>query len=384
MGLRPSVIAAMHKYNVVLDTNIYRKNPSRSDLPFQALERLCRANIVKLHLPYVVEREFQTQQVEIYRKEFEKASSAIDSILRKGLSAVHASRVEAIRNELANATQPILSDVEAVIRVWAESIGAKFHPITEQQTLAAMESYFLGEPPLKAPKNREDIPDAFIFQTILAISADATPLVVVAEDEKIAQASESIPGGTTHRSLSSFIESAPIQAEILELDVIDNLATIASEIQKYEEMSNELSAYIRNKAGDKLVGKTIHSLSIPDDNNEATIESYNDPDDIEFDFNDLYYFGNGEFGLPFTFIAEVSAFYYIFKSDYYCLDEKKMPSVSDHNDHYFEAEENFEVNVFGLMKLSIDSSILKNISAESLEEHLTLEIDSIEVIGIIE
>ena len=59
----------MPKFNVVLDTNIYRKNPSRTDLPFQALERLCRKNIAKLHVPYVVEQEFQTQQVGLYKKE---------------------------------------------------------------------------------------------------------------------------------------------------------------------------------------------------------------------------------------------------------------------------------------------------------------------------
>jgi hypothetical protein len=47
----------MAKFNVVIDTNIYRSDPSRSDLVFRALERLCQADILKLHLPQIVERE---------------------------------------------------------------------------------------------------------------------------------------------------------------------------------------------------------------------------------------------------------------------------------------------------------------------------------------
>lgn len=373
----------MPKYNVVLDTNIYRKNPARSDLSFQALARLCQANIVKLHLPYVVEREFQTQQGEIYKKDIERASAGIDSILRKGVSADHASRLEAMRNELADVTQPILSDVEAAIRVWAESIGAKRHPITEQQAMAAMEAYFLGKPPLRAPKSREDIPDSFIFQTILSIALEAVPLVVIAEDEKIAQASKSVQGVMTHRSLSGFIESAEIQAEILELDVIDNLASIAKEIKKYEEGSYDFARCVRDDAGEKLIWKKISSPSIPDDNNEATIQLYYDPEDIDFDFDDLHYFGNGEFGLPFTFVVEVMAFYYVFKSDFYRIEERKVLHVSDHNEHYYEVEENFEINCYGIMKLSFNPEVLENISAESLGEFLDLEIDSIEIVGVI-
>lgn len=374
----------MPKYNVVLDTNIYRKDPSHSGLPFQALERLCKANIVKLHLPYIVEKEFQTQQLTNYSKDLDAALSAISSILRKKLSPFQVSRIEAIQTQLAAIKPSILNDVGSAFQNWATSIGVQRHPITEQQASAAMESYFSGLSPFKAPKIRDDIPDAFIFQIILSLSNEDLPLVVVDEDGKLAQASEALPDVTVHRSLSSFIESPLIQEDILHLDVIENITVIANKLEKYEESTTDLSSYINHHGGDEIIWRKIYSRSIADDNNEATISMYGDLSNIQLYFVLLHYFGNGEFGLPFGFTTTVNADYYIYKSDIYKLDEKNLPSLSDHNDHYFRAEEEFEVNVSGLMKLSIAIPELNYISAESLEESLTFEIDSIYKIEIIE
>ena len=72
--------------HIVLDTNIYRHNPSRDNLNFKAVEKLAAARWLKLHIPYVVEREFQTQQRKIYSKDLEKAKSGLSGLLRKQLS----------------------------------------------------------------------------------------------------------------------------------------------------------------------------------------------------------------------------------------------------------------------------------------------------------
>lgn len=367
----------------MLDTNIYRKCPSRSDLHFQALERLCKANIVQLHLPYIVEKEFQTQQIDLHKKDLDTAISAISSILRKNLTPELATRIDAIKIEL-NALKPnILIGAESDFQSWVALVGAHRHPITEELALAAMESYFSGNLPLKQPKIRDDIPDAFIFQTIQALATEAIPLFVIAEDGKIALASETLSNVTVHRSLSSFIESPAIQTDILHLSVFDNFTIVANEIEKYEKETGVLSDYIRYHGGDEILWKKIRSDSIPDDNNEATISTYSDPENVQFYFVLFHYFGNGEFGLPFGFATTIYADYYIYKPDYYCLDEKKLPSVSEHNEHYFRAEAEFEVNVSGLMKLTITPEALSNMSAKLLKSDLDFGIDSIYKIDIV-
>ena len=367
----------MPKFHVVLDTNIYRKNPSRSDLAFQALERLCKAGIMKLHLPYIVEREFQTQQLAQYKKELDAAISGLDAIIRKGLSPTALQSTTAIRESLTAATPSILDDAVSALTNWAESLGADRHPITEKQAIAAMESYFQGKLPLKAPKNRDDIPDSFIFQTLVHLAGTTKPLVVVAEDEKIAQAAETLQEVKVFRSLGEFIESPEIQAEILDLDASKNVPALAELLKQYEAENNEISHLLEYKGSDKLVWRKVHSHSIPDDNHEATITGHYNAEDIELDFEGLHYYGYGEFGLPFRFRTTVTISYYIFKADYYSLDDKKSPSVSDHNDHYYEAEDEVSVNVSGMMKLPFPPAEMKTLSAENIEEHITIEIDSV-------
>lgn len=375
-------IDAMSKFHVVLDTNIYRKSPKRTDLAFLALERLAKAGLIQLHLPYVVEREFQTQQMTQYKKEIDAALGGLESLVKKGLEASQLASVQGLIATLSGAAPTILTDVEQALPNWIASLGGKRHPITETQARAAMEAYFLGSAPLKAQKIRDDIPDSFIFQVIADLAKSGPALVVVAEDEKIAQASESLENVSVHRSLSAFIESKPIQTELLDLDIVKNLPALHEVIEDYEKQNAKIDILLRHEAGKSLVWKTVYSRSIPDDNHEATITGYYDPEDIELDFENLSYYGYGEFGLPFTFSSIVSVTYYIFKSDFYALDEKKMPSISDHNDHYFEAEDEIKINVSGIIKLSFDPEALKSLTADNVDEHMTIGIDSIDEISV--
>lgn len=372
----------MPKFHVVLDTNIYRKSPKRKDLAFLALERLAAAGLVEVHLPYVVEREFQTQQMAKYKKDIDVSVSGLESLVKKGLQASELTEVQSVLTKLTSLVPAILSDAEQALPQWLASIGGKRHPITETQAAAAMEAYFLGTAPLKAPKNRDDIPDSFIFQTIVGLAKSSQPLVVVAEDEKIAQASEALQGVSVHRSLGDFIESKEIQAELLDLDIVKNLSALSKVIEEYEKSDTQIEHHLRSKAGESLVWKKVYSRSIPDDNHEATITGYYEPEDIELDFEGLNYYGYGEFGLPFTFTSQVSVTYYIFKADYFTLHEKKMPSVSDHNDHYYEAEDDIEVVVCGVIKLSFDPTELTSLSLENVDEHMSISIDSIDDVSV--
>jgi PIN domain len=373
----------MLKFNVVLDTNIYRKNPARSDLPFQALERLCKAGVLCLHLPYVVEREFQTQQVLQYQQGITDSLKGLESIIRKGLPPAELTSVEGLRDSIKAVEPTVIAAAEVALVLWATAVSAKRHPITESVAQAAMEAYFQGHPPLTNPKSRDDIPDAFIFQTIKNIAMMEPPLIVVAEDKKLANASEKLPNVIVHNSLSTMIESPTIQTELLELDVVDSMEATTALLREYEEKNSELTAHLKRNGGEKLAWKTVVSPHIPDDNHEATITGCFDTNDIEFDFEDLYYFGAGKFGLPFSYRTTAYLTYYIFKLDYYSLDEDRMPSVTDHNDHYYEAEEELDVRVTGVLRVSFPPEEIKGLTLDTVENHIDFEIDSIDEIEVL-
>jgi hypothetical protein len=288
-----------------------------------------------------------------------------------------------LRDSIKVLEPSIITAAEAALISWATVVSAIRHPITESAAQAAMEAYFHGHPPLTNPKTRDDIPDAFIFQTIKDVSAIEPTLIVVAEDEKLANASRNLLGVVVHKSLAAMIESPPIQTELLELDVVDSMETTTALLRQYAEKFDELTAYLKRQSGENLVWKTVHSRYIPEDNHEATITGCFDTKDVEFNFEDFYYFGAGKFGLPFSYRTTAFVTYYIFKSDYYCLDEDRMPSVIDHNDHYYQAQEDLDVRVSGVLRISFPLEKVKGLTLDTVEDHIDFEIDSIDEIEVL-
>jgi len=370
--------------HVVLDTNIYRNNPDRTSLNFKAIEKLANAGLVKLHIPYIVEREFQTQQREIYSKDLTKALSGLSGLSRKQLSQDVLEKVNAIKASLEAESESILTDAEIQLIHWANSINANRYPLCLEQAHDALEAYFQGKPPFKQAKVREDIPDSFVVQAINKLHVGKHQIHVVADDKKVRDAFSQVDTVFTYKNLPEFIESVVIQNELKDLDLLSNLDAIEHAIESFENENNEISSNISNKIGEAIVWKSIEDSSIPDDNNEAIINGYDEAEYIELCFSELAYYGNGLFGIPFSVKIVVGAIYYIFKSDYYCMDSDRehVPSVSDHNDHYFEAEDEFEIIVKGTASIAIDRD---NIDLEEFSECVDYdsiaidEIDSIEL-----
>lgn len=363
----------MTKYRVVLDTNIYRSNPRRDNLPFSALSRLCKADVVQLFVPYIVLREFQTQQSTQGKKQLAALVSAARSLGNQpGTPEDLSPQLAQLIDQLTAREAEIASGTEEYFLGWIKDNKANVVDLSASQAQSAMEAYFVGDTPLKEPKVRNDIPDALIFQAVRELAA--SPLTFVCEDEKLRNACASIAGVTVFSSLPAFIESAGVQDEIKELDVIQKIGPIVDAMEKFEEETLEFTSTVRNKVGEALMWKKIESRSIPDDNHEATISGYSEPEDIELDFDEAAYFGGGEFGIPFRATLQVEGFYYLFKGDVYRAEDRRV-SLSDHNDHYYEAEETFEVVVEGLVKVTCDRDA---IDLDEIDAAMTsIEIDSL-------
>lgn len=365
--------------HVVLDTNIYRKNPARDNLHFKALEKLSKAGFLRLHIPYVVLREHQTQQREVSSKDLEKAISGLSSLIRKPLDKDIYDDLNTTKSDLEKNKENILSSAENQIVTWAVSINANVIPLCEQQAHLAFEAYFKGTAPLKSLKNREDIPDSFIVQSILKLHDDHEQTYVIADDNKVREAFADYENINTYESLSEFIDNDLIQNELIEVDLIDNIDSLITILEGNEKDSANIHKFISENIGEFIAWSAFYDSTIPDDNNEATITGYYDAENIKFDFPEISYYGNGQFGIPFSLNITVQAYYYIFKQDYYSIDPetRRLPSISDHNDHYFEAEEEFQLSVSGLVSITLDTN---NINLDNLSENIiknSFEIDEI-------
>ena len=182
-------------------------------------------------------------------------------------------------------------------------------------------------------------------------------------------------------------QTIKVWRHLFQLQKEENLTIILTKIipqilSKFEEL-------LRKDIVGLLIDKKITSPEIYDDNNEASIISIGEPYNISLeaeltgDIKDIL------FVINFNLIVECELSYYILKADYYTLDEKKFEQISidDWNDHYFSAEETYQLEVEGKISVRGDSTPLEssllsdNALLEFLEETDVI-IDSITSIKI--
>lgn len=392
-GFGTSYPGRMPDLRVLLDTNIYFKDPRRNKLGFSALSRLCKADVVRLFLPFIVQREFQTQLSQRARQNvatiISEARSLGDAVGTPADIGAELARMQELlagrRDELANA-------IESELLSWAHEHHVELVDLDAGQAKAAMNGYFVGAAPYKSVKNRADIPDALLLEAVRTLASE--PLNVVSDDKAFREACSGLPNTKAFASLDAFIQTQEVQQALQKLDLAEqvpsegddadeapNLEVVGKALRLAEEQDAQIGMQLSSAVGEGVMWLKIHSSTIPDDNGEATISGYSEPDNVTLDFDAIEYFGNREFGVPFKAVMSVTGYYYLFKADLY-RSEGRRAGLSDHNDHYYEAEEEFTIEVDGMAKIVVNR--IPSPQELIVDEVSDVTLDSIEKLSLLE
>ncbi len=249
------------------------------------------------------------------------------------------------------------------------------------QTNNSFKAYFEGLPPYPEVKSRKDIPDSFIYETTKEILKSVDTLHFIVEDGNLRKAVNSLKNGITYDSLEKFVESK-IYQDVLKEKVTDEKFEKIKDLLK--GFSVDLKYFLEYNIENELHGKTFTDFEIPDDNNEATITGAYEPDQIKIFYDLAKYYGDGFVIVPFELGLEALVDYFIFKSDYYTMDNERAShiSISDHNDHYFWAEEYLYLKVLGNISVPTDIDLLVSEEKINIFDLDKLKIDSIEEIEV--
>jgi hypothetical protein len=358
LGQRQSIVMI----HVVLDTNVFTGDPKRNGGPFRALVRLCKGDKARLHLPYMVKMEFVTQQVQAARKalkEMRKVADDLYGIMRDCEITDYAQTIKERATELRNEARAL---IETEWSGWLKEMCAVEYPIDPTHGSRVVSDYFSGRIPFKAAKNRNDLPDSFVWHTIVDIAKQYRPLHIVSADWGMCAAASSLEGIVVHDKLAAFIDTGDCRKALEELgeQAVAKNAERAGAILR--SVLERLEFAVASDILVSLDGKTVSDDSIPDDNNEGMIYLINSPSEINFAFDKVEYYGGGELGIPFDATTECTINYAIFKADYYCLDEEKMNQISieDRNNHYFDADENYDIKAAGTLQIKLNEENLRN------------------------
>jgi len=369
--------------HVALDTNIYRKKPLLDSPEFKALSFLAKNKCVCLHIPFFVENEFKSHIEIEQKKKVESVLSTLNKICGSTVFGPSTSDLSGVIQNICDTKDILVEERGNHFVQWASELNAKRYGIDEKETAAALSAYFAGNPPLKEPKIRNDIPDSFIFQSLLHIH-DKDHVHIVVEDRNLREACNSA-GMTCYKELSSFIESEEIKLLLQGKVDSDVLGALESQISEY--LNNNRSLLI-DRIEKKLLSDEYNMISgdyIPGESNEIYVSGVDKPYEIEFTDN-IEHYGDSLFVVDFHAKVELTYEFAVYKTDAYELDPKKY-YFEDLNDHYFNVETT-DVFIFGgrieldydidLESISSVSELLTSLSEPELaiEELADFEINS--------
>src|SRR5262245_45190682 len=84
------------------------------------------------------------------------------------------------------------------------------------------------------------------------------------------------------------------------------------------------------------------------------------PEHVEFNFEQTDHYGDAEIGIPFTASVDCELNYAIYKGDCYSLPDTEHISIGERNDHYFDADQNYTIDVEGYLTIALDATALEN------------------------
>lgn len=306
--------------HIVLDTSIYREKPRLDSREFKLITYLSEKEVLKLHLPYFVELEFKTEIEKIQEGRIKRAIKSLESTINYSFAGRKTQELVDILDSISGMKEDLIAERGSSFLKWIADINAIRYPLDEDETKKAIDAYFKGNPPLKEPKVRNDIPDSFIFQTIESLRRKyKSELHAIIKDKKLREACES-SGITCFKSLSDFLEIEKLQ-EFLRYKLIDdNSKLVFDHIVKLlkPEESKTIDLLESILLSDDY--RIISGGSVPGINNEIYVSGVERPHHLEYD--DMFYFGGSLFILPFSALVEMTYEFPLFHHDVYDLDQE--------------------------------------------------------------
>lgn len=321
--------------HLVLDTSIYRKCPRLNSREFSLLSDMINAGHVVLHVPHVVEREFSSELEHRQEEKLNQAKVRITKALEFEPLGPKSTQLSLSLQRLKGDLDGLVLERTAAFSDWLNEHKAMRHPITLDQSQRALNAYFSGDPPLKQPKSRKDIPDAFIFHQILDMqTCYQSDLNVVVEDGALRSACENA-GICCWSTLLEFIVSPAVQEFYAETMIEKHKS---ESLERVREIATDRKQDVASRLEEVLLSDQYAMLyggSLPGGSGEIYLSGINTPHSIEID--DVEYIGSTVFLA--TMHAQVELMYE-FSMDIFDaleLDSDKY-STSPLNKHYVDVE----------------------------------------------
>ncbi|MBU0654635.1 MAG: DUF4935 domain-containing protein [Gammaproteobacteria bacterium] len=295
--------------HIVLDSSIYRRDQNFKTSEFKVIKILSNEERIQIHLPYIVEHEFKSQVLKHSSDKVQTIKNNLSSLYghNKNNNFEWHKKLSFIQNLNENDIDSIAKESINYIDEWFLETKTHKHDIEKDDISLVFNNYFKGMKPFKDKKSREDIPDAFIFKTILNLhELYADNLIAIINDKDLRTACEE-QGIIVYDSLNNFTRSSHFTElnnnrciEQHKIDIIQKISDALTS-NNLEDLTSDIVEYFTEN---DLLPIISQDLDIGEINSFRVTEI----DDI----SEIAHIGTGIFTTYFSFRFEVETLTPIF------------------------------------------------------------------------
>lgn len=215
-------------YNVVLDTNLLHEEGLNSS-GMAVVNKLIKNNIIKLHIPELVIREFSTKKTDGIIESLVKSSSILKSMDRdiRATDITVSQEVDEIKVRIDGLSSSIKDRVDSVIQKWINDNRVNILPLKNEYTTPVFENYFSGGGVFRAKKERGDLPDAFINLSIDELYKSQGKLIIIIKDGVFKKSLSRNADFIILNDLQGLFELPDVKSTIENLDVTSFVSSFA-------------------------------------------------------------------------------------------------------------------------------------------------------------
>lgn len=359
----------MKKINIFLDTNVFRKDVTLNSAPMHALKNYSRASFIDVFASEISINEFRTQINHNLTEEIYNIQRSYSKILNYFPKKM---KYDLFQWQINEKEEEIKSLYEAQWKSFLEELNLNILYFDFEDAKEVMRKYFAGELPYNSVKNRNDIPDAFIFLSLLKIKNIKDDIIFISSDKNLIKhaSAENIE---CFEGLSEFLKSDKIIRIYETIDNSPKKDKLRSIITLHKNEFIELVSRLINRSDELLDDYTrFYENQIENFMEDLQIDYSVNVSTINFNLNNLIDYSSEAFSLKINASVEVELMYNLDKGELKYLGEERVRSFKSFEEsnffNYYNVTENKTEKIIGTIGIIFEENISSsNFSIENLK-----------------
>lgn len=352
--------------NIVIDSTEFKKDRGLNKADISLIKDMGEEGLLTLHIPYFVYKECTTSSITDLRTELNQIKNNLKSFDRKGMGKSDFSNARKIEKEVS----ALYDNVEISNKeLWDDFISeskAVLYDFDEKDSIAVFEAYFSGGKPFKSLKKRDDIPDAFIYETIKKISKDKI-IYLVSGDSNLREKCADLKNLKIFPSFKELYDDSDFQ----KLELKYNHLKESQKVQDAKQLLIDHKDCFEDAVYDftrRVEYLHLSETNLPSDNGDVTVYAIDNPE-VTIDEENIKFIDD-KFFVPIKVIADASVDYAVYKADYWANDN--LPGISeDLNNHYYLLHDTLQMTLKKTISVPIENiqeDMPLNLSIEEFDE----------------